>query len=371
MNVLSNYSFDKFLLSISVFISLFALEIHVYNFYFIVSLFGVVLIAFLTIKDGWVNKIKGGYWILVLGFSLSCAFFSIIHLNAMAFAKGVLIFFSFYLCFLLNKKEVDFLSIFMWCALFTAVVSLLMQINGRFLFWEFKYDRNGSVFFDPNYASAIFASSAIIALINIKNLVARTVIIFIFALALFFTYSKGGMVAFFLGLIVFFYCRYSFKFIFYILPAVCLFAYIFIFSDLDLGMFRFQQGLNSRDVYFELTMNYVFIHQNLLGGTENVIVKMISDAGYHNESTHSYYWDLLLLNGIVPMIFLIPFILYVVWKGCILRSKYFPIFICLFALSNAISISIGGIGILSFVYTYSAISILNDMKVCVDVVNDE
>ncbi|WP_198525496.1 hypothetical protein [Glaesserella parasuis] len=97
---------------------------------------------------------------------------------------------------------------------------------------------------------------------------------------------------------------------------------------------------------------------SFFGGGYETIGKLIKNAGYANSSTHNYYLDLLIANSVLTFIFLIPIISVVIVLGIKKRSMYFPVFITLFILSNTISISIGGIGILSFIFSYSIIDIL-------------
>ncbi|MCT8749301.1 hypothetical protein KZ479_11305, partial [Glaesserella parasuis] len=144
----------------------------------------------------------------------------------------------------------------------------------------------------------------------------------------------------------------------YLVLFIILLVLCFKFIDVDISMFRVEQGANFRDEYFYLVIDYVYNQNNFFGGGYETIGKLIKNAGYANSSTHNYYLDLLIANSVLTFIFLIPIISVVIVLGIKKRSMYFPVFITLFILSNTISISIGGIGILSFIFSYSIIDIL-------------
>ncbi|WP_448906620.1 hypothetical protein [Haemophilus parahaemolyticus] len=335
-------------------VSILALEDHLYNFYFQLSLIGFFTLGFLSFKSR-VYPPKGWYWFFILGFSCSCLVFSVINYNSLVFTKSLFIILVCYICYLLIKENIDILRSLIAIGVIISILTLSLQVSGEsFLFWDLKFLRNASIFFDPNYASAIFCLLGVSSLIIINRLYVKILLYFLFFLCVFFTYSKAGVIAFLLGTICYIYCRYGYKFLFYIV----VFIFIFYFMELDLSMFRVEQGFNNRDIYFELTKDYIFNKSNYFGGGEDIIYYLIKNSGHYNSSTHNFYLDLVLACGVIPFFFLIPLLVSIIIIGSYKRSRLFPIFISSFALSNSISISIGGIGILSIIYTYSMISIL-------------
>lgn len=340
------------------------LEIHLYSYYSLISIACFTgFYLFLGIKENKIYIPRGIVWYSVFMFSLSSLLFSIIHADLLSSARSILVLFSFLLCFNLIKNNIKPTKYFMiFSTLFATIAYGLHFFNGHFIFWEYQHLRNASLFFDPNYASTIFALNAILSLCFLKNIVRRSIATIFFLFALFFTYSKGGMLAFLLGLAIYFFLKYSYKIIIIIPLCFLFFLYIFFQGIIDLDMFRFEQGLNSRDVYLNMTVDHVFKDMNIFGSGGEKIKELIAQQGKDNISTHNYYLDLLITNGIVPFFFLIPVIIYTIIKGLIDRNIYIPSVISLLVSSMSISISIGGIGILSFLYTYFICQILYGNK---------
>ncbi|MDO9866367.1 hypothetical protein Q7460_02425 [Glaesserella parasuis] len=333
-----------------------------YTYYFISALAFFLLVVFLIMEKKWFS-IKHYYWFFVIGLSLSCIFFSTIHMDIISLIKGILIFIVFYIAYCFYRIKVNILAQFILATFFIGIISYIIQVNGTFIFWETRFLRNGSIYFDPNYASSIFATSAILSLILINNNIYRWCVSIFFAIALFFTYSKGGILSFLIGMACFFYVKYGYKSIVYIVVFSLALMFLYNSSILNLDLFRFNQGFNSRDDFFYITMSYVFEDSNLFGNEMYNIKNLLNSRGFDNSSTHNYYLDLLLSNGIFPFFFMLTLIFISIIKGIIYRNKYFPIFMMLLVNSNVLSISVGGIGILSFIFTYSIVEILNSREI--------
>lgn len=358
---------DRIILFFSMFILVMAFEVNIYRYYFTFSAFGVLLLFFSTGVE-FLNKSKISFHkILLFMFILSSFLFSTINYNFLYFIRALAILLVFFLCerLVLKNKNTCLFDYFLFISVLGAFISLFLQVfNGHFFIWDFIYKRNASLFFDPNYASAIFTCSALLSLIVINAKLKSICYFFLFSLCVFFTYSKAGALALLIGLACYLYCRYSFRFIFHLAFIILILGGVIIYMDVDLSMFRISQGLNSRDTFFTMVYTHVFEEFNFFGGDANIIENLISKIGLGNKSTHNYYLDLLLSNGIVPFFFLIPFLFYVLFRGIKLQHRFLPIFMSSLALSNSISISIGGIGVLSLIYTYSIVSILiTDEKV--------
>lgn len=339
-----------------------ALEHSLYysNLYFFLSLFAFFLLLFYVLNQGVIYRVYQKYWTPVILLSVYISLSSAFYQDFILQVKGLFIIIVFYVCYILYKKKIDFIIYFLRLMYVFALISYAIQINnGEFLFWSFLFLRNSSVFFDPNYASALFALSAILSLIVIKNTKFKLISFLFFLGALFFTYSKGGMLGLLLGIVVLLYTRYSYKFVPILIILALLIVLAFTYIDVDLERFRFVQGFNKRDEFFFRTIEHVFVQMNIFGGNSEIISEVVFGNKYETASTHNYYLDLLLTNGVIPFVFLFVILINVFYNGIVYKNEYFAVFVLLLVISNSISISIGGIGILSFIYTYAIVSILN------------
>lgn len=352
--------FHKIILVFILLFYILGLEINLYSYYFIISIISFFsLFFFILIKARGIFIPKNLFWGLIVLYSISSLFFSFLHSDLISLIRAILIFFVFILCFNLVRFKIDIFKYIFLVSLFFALFSWLLIIyNGDFLFWKYKYNRNSSILFDPNYAAILFSVSIIIAMSTIRNLFYKFLIVIFLIVPLFFTYSKGGWLAFIAGMIVYFFIRYRYKILF-IVPVFMLFiVYVYIYSLIDLNMFRFEQGLNSRDVYFNMTIDYVFGGMNLFGGGSDILKYLIISVGGDNVSTHNSYLDLIIVNGIVPFFFLIPIFVYAFIKGVLDKNIYTAVFTILFISSLSVVISIGGVGFYSLLYTYSICHII-------------
>ncbi|EQA04544.1 putative membrane protein [Glaesserella parasuis] len=349
----------------SIAVSSLALEFHLFNWYMELSFAGFFLLMFYAFtRNSQIKLIRieiDIYWLLLFCFSFSGMFFSVFNIDYIYFLKFILVTLVFYVCFILyhTKKDKLLFYVFLSFSASCALISILLEIfKGSFMYWDFTFARNASIFFDPNYASAIFSTSIMLTFILINKFILKLMLGLLYLVAIIFTYSKAGVLAFVFGFCGYLYYRYSYKSIVYLVLFIILLVLCFKFIDVDISMFRVEQGANFRDEYFYLVIDYVYNQNNFFGGGYETIGKLIKNAGYANSSTHNYYLDLLIANSVLTFIFLIPIISVVIVLGIKKRSMYFPVFITLFILSNTISISIGGIGILSFIFSYSIIDIL-------------
>lgn len=346
------------------FMYILGMEFYLHDYYASISIVCYILIWLgLFVNSTLVYIPKGMVWNLVLLFSLSSFIFSLFYVDVVGTIRSLLILLTFLLCFNLVKRNINLFKYFLIASSIFAVMSYLLYLgNGEFLLWGYVASRNGSVFFDPNYAAIIFSISMIFSILFIENFFWKVTSCLLFLIPLFLTYSKGGWLAFLLGFFCYLYTKYSYRALIFIPICVLIGLYIFSLNVINLEMFRFEQGFNGRDIYINMALDYVFGDLNIFGSGGDKISELIALTGGGNSSTHNYYLDLLISVGVVPFFFLIPLLSYVFMKGCINKNVYLPVFVILFVSSFAVSVSVGGMGILSFLYTYALCQIIYENR---------
>lgn len=356
--------FDKVKLIIFpwVLLSVIAFEITLYPYYVFTSMTSFILMFLMVLYFYKIYIIKDAYWFLVLLYCFVCCFISFYYFNSVSLVRSIFTFFSFYLCYLLVVNRIDFLKIYFYISLVPLALSFVMQVKGDFFIWSYVYGRNASFIFDPNYCGALFVSSALISLILFKNLKVKWFYFIVFLFGVLFTFSKGAVLALLVGFLFYLYTSYYVKSVFYVLISF-VFVYIFyIYSNFNFSLFRVEQGYNSRDKFFDAVLQHVFRDGNYMGGDSDVLRKLMESNDFVNKSTHNFYMDLLINNGLIPLLILMFLIFVVGYVGFKDRNVYLSLFLALFVVSNSVSISLGGIGILSLIFTFSAVMILQRKK---------
>lgn len=340
------------------FLSVISFEITLYPYYSFVSMISFLGILFFIFYYYKAIKVKEGYWFFILGYVFFTFIISLYHFSVLGLIRSIFTFFSFYLCYLLIINKVNLFKIYFYFSLIPLFFSFLLQIKKDLFIWAFVDGRNASFMFDPNYCGVFFVSSALISLIIFDKNQLKWIYFSLFSIGVLFTFSKGAMLALFIGFFVYLYCNYYYKSLLYIFPFSVLILLFYFYSDFDFTLFRVEQGFNSRDGFFKAVLDHVFSNGNYMGGGDGILKKLLEDNYFENHSTHNFYLDLLVNNGLIPLIILIGFIGFICLLGFKDRNIYLSLFFALFIASNSISISLGGIGILSLILTLSAVMVL-------------
>lgn len=353
------FTFDKnlWLLPI-VFLSIISFEITIYPYYNIISMIAFIGMLFFVLFNYKVYKVYQAYWFFIFSYMFFTFIVSLYYFNILSLVRSVFTFFSFMLCYLLIFNRINILKIYFYLSLIPLFFSFLIQIKREFFIWSLVYDRNSSFMFDPNYCGAFFVSSALISLILFDRDKIKWIYFLLFSAGAFLTFSKASILALLFGFLTYLYCKYRLGSLVYISIFFVLFLSFFLYSNYDFSLFRFDQGFNSRDGFFVAVFNHVFNDGNYMGGGSDVLIELLENNYFENHSTHNFYLDLLVNNGLIPLLIIFSFIFFIIFSGFRDRNIYLSLFLAMFVISNSISVSIGGIGILSIIFTFSAIMIL-------------
>lgn len=355
--MLKSLSINNFLILCFLILGVLAYEIHLYDFYFLISgLSFAFLIIFFVVKDKKIINFSLFWFIILLFYYLSYFVSILLNNDLMGAFRVVISILVVLICFCIFDYTSLILKNLLFILLPILLITYLIQFtNLVFPFWDFTFYRNSSIFFDPNFASVFLGLGALIALtINNKNKIS-IILFLLFSIGTFLTFSKAAIIALILSVSTFFLRRLSPLYSISILTFLSFILY-FLFLVLDLTMFRVEQGLNERDNLWRFVFDYVFNNQNLFGIGYSNIKDVLAFNGFKNSSTHNYYFDILLTYGLLAFIFNIIFSLSVILVMFIKNSIYLPLFIFLFIQSNAILISFGGIGLLSVIITLLAVT---------------
>lgn len=333
-------------------------EFHIYDYYFIVTGVSFICLILFFLSQSKIEKTKiKPIWVFFLFFYFFSYIISIIYnLDYMGFLRICVTIFVVYMCISCAKYIDDFLRLLWFFLIPVLLIAILIQFTPVLNnFWEKVFLRNASIFFDPNFASAFLGLGALISLCFINSVLKKYLFFFLFTVAVFFTFSKGGILALLFGIFIYYFKKYN---IYYSFVAISIFlvSIYSVYLNVDLTMFRVEQGLNERDNLWKFVLNYVLEQQNFFGIGSTDTKFFLQSNNFENSSTHNFYFDSMLMYGILPFIFNLILALYIICLMYIRNSPYLPIFVFLFVESNSILISFGGIGLLSVLLTLLATS---------------
>lgn len=349
---------DNLFLAISAFLGIISYEYNLYQkFYHILNLTSFLLITIsiviqkphLKIND---NRILIAIYFLIL---------AILQLVNLEISDSIKLFFSSLLILILISSSGDtqkkYLHYFVLFILFTVPISFGIELS-IITYWDKLFDRNSSIFFDPNYASALYGLSA---LLIYSKIVEFNRILFIPPLVacLYLTNSRGGLLSLILSIAFFHLIKAKLSFKIYLMLVFFILCYIAysnfqILIELLETYFRFNQGFNDRDEVWKLVINYSLTNFHPIGIGEGGLISYIRSQGFGLASTHNYFIDYLAKYGIFFFCFNI-FILSVLYYRKIYENSILPLTFILI-ISNSINISFGGVSPLSLVLTMILIS---------------
>jgi hypothetical protein len=86
-------------------------------------------------------------------------------------------------------------------------------------------------------------------------------------------------------------------------------------------------------------------------------------AGFFHPSTHNFFLDSMIEYGVTYVSLLLVLVAYALWSGFRKKIREFPLLVFLFVSSNFIVISVGGIGLLSFMYSAAVLICALNLRV--------
>ena len=247
------------------------------------------------------------------------------------------------------EKKINKLILFIT---FFSIISVIIAINGRFMWYRpTEYGRVSSVFFDPNYYGTI---SAIGFILSIYRKGKYKLISIINLASLFYSGSRAAMISMLIPILIFYFYnkRLKLKNLLAFIVFFFMVCYFVIFL-LNHGYFRTDQGLNSRDVLWKISIDLIK-KEPLWGYGYGAVSDQFKMQGVLNSSSHNFYLDYILTYGIPSVILNIMIIIKAVYSGFKNRipADLINVVLLLLLNMNSIYISLGGLGAVSLLYTF-------------------
>jgi hypothetical protein len=351
--------FSRFFLIIGILLGVLALEASFYSsYYFVFSFmsFFLLFLSSLAFSNGkFLYSGLGNYvaFFLVYYFFYHCLV-AFSHGDFVGFFRFVGAPFVVSAVLMLSGNVHNLLKLFVIISFFLSIISLFVQLNYGF-FWDLKFGRNASIFFDPNYAGAFFGAAFITSILFERSAFSYLVRGFLL-LATVFTFSKAALLSIFVAYVSrqIVLGKYLFSFFFSLLFV---FSVLYVYSIFGGGMFRIDQGLNSRDSLLFFTVDFVG-DIFYLGAPPAEVQLGFEESGIKNRSAHNFFLDNLLRYGIPSLLMNIFLVFYVFIKGALQKNILLPLAIFFIFVSNSIVISYFSFGFLSFLYTVSVVFII-------------
>lgn len=241
-----------------------------------------------------------------------------------------------------------FITYFVFGVAACAVISCLEQAD-IINWWNFIALRNSSVFMDPNYAGTLFGLGAIccLAYTDIKM---RRVLLLLLVIGMTLTYSRGAIVSFVTAWGAWLICERSRRLLVPCLILILVVAAVLIALDPSLFIMRAFHGSSGRADMWAYALRFVFEENNYFGVGVGGLQGVMRAGGFSHSSTHNFLLDSMIEYGVAYVLLLFTLLAYALWRGFRDNVRQFPVLVFLFVSSNFIVISVGGIGLLSFMY---------------------
>ena len=358
---------NDFLIYITIFVSLFSYEYTLYRSNYRLMILAVFIIGFtifflnLFHKQHFINYkkiLKDNSLVHLLSISILISTLITTFKHGLITYNGLisvcLTIFSIYIFYLfipiLVLKNLDALinKIF-YIITILSVISIIIVIRGSFLGYTPQYNRISSILFDPNYFGTLSAIGFIIG-VHIKKYRYLSILNFI---SLYYSGSRAAM----LGLIIviitlFFYAKKIRLSTLLMFLIICIITFGFIVYLYSIDFFRVYQGLNSREILWDLSF-LLIRSEPWWGYGYGVVSQLIESFGLMNSSSHNAFLDYILTYGIISFMLNALVILKAIYIGIknkvsthIIKSVIF-----LLIVSNSITITVGGLGATSLLFT--------------------
>jgi hypothetical protein len=276
--------------------------------------------------------------------------------SGMESAKPIIqLFLCFALIFALHKTgPLKLMLVAVYICAFCSIISVIIYIFNGFLYWEMFFNRSMSIFFDPNYASAIIGFGFISAINLTKN---RRILLAICLTGCFLAFSKATTIAIIISTVFYFYCSIP-KLRLPIISFAILSAFVFLsvwddifeFISQNIPALRLEMGMNLRDIYWKLGSDTV-IQDPLSLRTSSDVVNLISSYGI-NTSLHNTYIETAYLYSL-PISFLLIVTIALSILGYVFSEKYSlaAAMLYLAVSANNFTFMLGSPNALSFFFT--------------------
>jgi len=334
-------------------------EKSLYDLYPMVNLasFGFLMVM-LPFFWGRMNHFKNEH-ILIVGVFLVAIFSSLIRVELGDIFKYslsliIVVFYIFYL----NADDIERFLIYI------ALGSVVLSLIGVLLFLlGFDYgihnQRLSSFIFDPNYTAVLSGYGFLFFCISSRSIASYKIWTrFLFSsvclISMLLTYSKGGVVAVLIALYLNYFIKKDFV---RLISSVALFAF-FVFAIKDIlfealsgfELFRVDMGLNLRDIYAVIALEGIG-ESPIFGNGVSAIKDAIALNGFGNSSFHNYYLEAAFVNGVLYLVLLLGLLALSFWRSFTFDTKTASLNIFFLALANNFSFAIGGVGLISVIFT--------------------
>lgn len=361
-------NFYYFIMPFIFVLSFFSYEYNIYRNYYQLFLVLVFLLGFILMIITLVNSQRCTYFFIamknnialhMLSFTLLLAtFFSSNKLGLITFNNFISIFlvilsmyvFFIYFPVIVFKYEDKIIKFLTYLITFFSIIGIIIGMKGSFFNYTQIYMRSASIFFDPNYFGTLSAVGFILC-INQKGYIKLFSIINL--LGLYYSNSRAAMLSLIITIIfMYFYDkRINIKKIILFLAIILLITMIVNFL-LDYGFFRVHQGFNGRLELWELAYNLIK-EEPISGYGYGTVGELFTLANATNKSSHNFFLDYTIMNGIPALVLHIIIIFQSLIRGLTNKVPLYVLMIVIFFLinMNSITISLGGLGAVSLLFT--------------------
>jgi len=347
---------NKFLLFLGVISGVLAYETHFYpNYYNILSFFSILMIALslIILRKGVPQRFKiGGFFIIntipaivaIISFThifsseIQVSFEDIARLVSMALVSNTI-----YL-FMSEDIFIQIIDLINSIAIPLALLNIFIFLRGNFLLWSTVQMRGASFFFDPNYFALMNDIAILYSVFYKKGIAAKLINLSILIPSVVLTFSRTGVLSLFIILFLYFILDFKnkkfywlpFYFVFFLISSYLVFR---LFESLPL--YRLGMKLSGRE---ELWRNLI------VSIKENPLLAFLGE-GFQKQSLHNFLLDYFRAYGIVYIIFIMILLLGALSLSYKNHRFSFYLILLFFIFSNFITISLGGIGLFSIIFS--------------------
>lgn len=275
---------------------------------------------------------------------------SVFHDDPIAVIRSLLFFPLVFLSLESAKHKNALFECFVVLSVVCALISFGIQV-GLFNLWGFIFLRNASIFFDPNYAGVVFGFALVLCL-TVYTKPFRFVAAPVLFSALLLTYSRGAYLAFMISLAAIVFASSVLRnFKWWGLVVVLGFGVITWWAvDYDLMVMRLAHGSSGRLAMWWVSFREILVSANIFGVGSEGLHELLMRYGMGNTSTHSFFIDSMVIYGLPAFLMWLALVCFAMWRSWCHKSDTLPALVFVFVASNFVVISIGGIGLLSFLY---------------------
>ncbi|MGS1118017.1 O-antigen ligase family protein [Castellaniella sp. UC4442_H9] len=178
------------------------------------------------------------------------------------------------------------------------------------------------------------------------------------------TYSRGAIVSFVVACGSWLICKRNKHLFVSYFTSILLLAAVLMAVNPDLFAMRAFHGSSGRMDMWTYALRFVFENGNYIGVGVGRLAGVMHAGGFLHSSTHNFFLDSMIEYGVTYVLLLLTLLGYALWVGFHKNVRQFPVLVFLFVSSNFIVISVGGIGLLSFMYTAAVLVCALNLPAC-------